>query len=49
MEKDRSENHNVADQNKGIVKQLNDEWYWWANSHYVLPKGEQKEVYKKDN
>jgi len=49
MEKDRTESRNLADENAGIVKQLNDEWYRWANSHYVLPKGDQKEVYKKSN
>ncbi len=47
MDNDRTENHNVAGRNKELVKKLDKEWYQWANSHHVLPKGNVKEVYKK--
>ncbi len=39
MENDRTENQNVAGSNKEMVKKLDKEWYQWANSHHVLPKG----------
>ena len=48
LEKDRTEHHNLADKHPDIVQKLNEEWYEWASSHHVLPKGQVKEVYKKD-
>ena len=48
LEKDRTEHHNLAEKHPDIVQKLNEEWYKWANSHHVLPKGQIKEVYKKD-
>ena len=35
---DRVEQINVAKNNPELVKELNDKWYKWANSHQVLPK-----------
>ena len=35
---DRDEQYNVADKHPELVKELNDKWYEWANSHQVLPK-----------
>lgn len=48
MDADRTEKHNLASRYPAIVKKLDAEWYRWANSHHVLPKGQVKEVYKKD-
>ena len=35
---DRDEQINVAKDHPELVKELNDKWYDWANSHLVLPK-----------
>ena len=35
---DRGEQINVAKNNPELVKELNDKWYKWANSHQVIPK-----------
>jgi arylsulfatase A-like enzyme len=35
---DRDEQINVSKANQELVKELNDKWYEWANSHQVLPK-----------
>lgn len=35
---DRDEQINVAQSHPELVKELNDKWYEWANSHQVLPK-----------
>ncbi len=35
---DRDEQINVAKDHPELVKELNDKWYQWANSHQVLPK-----------
>lgn len=35
---DRDEQINVAVKHPELVKELNDKWYEWANSHQVLPK-----------
>ncbi|NEW81304.1 MAG: arylsulfatase [Mariniphaga sp.] len=35
---DRDEQINVAKDHPELVKELNDKWYEWANSHQVLPK-----------
>jgi len=35
---DRDEQINVAKNHPELVKELNDKWYDWANSHQVLPK-----------
>lgn len=47
MEKDRSEKYDVAAKNPALVKTLNAKWYAWANTHQVLPKGNQVDPYKK--
>ncbi|MFC0606184.1 arylsulfatase [Rufibacter quisquiliarum] len=46
LAKDRTERHNLAAQHPDIVQKLNDQWYAWANSHHVLPKGNQVDPYK---
>jgi arylsulfatase len=38
LQTDRAEQINVAGEHPGLVKELNDKWYEWANSHQVLPK-----------
>lgn len=38
LQTDRSEQFNVALKHPGLVKELNDRWDAWANSHQVLPK-----------
>ncbi|AKQ47677.1 arylsulfatase [Rufibacter radiotolerans] len=48
LEKDRTENHNLAAMHPDLVKKLNDQWYKWANSHHVLPKGKQRDPYAKE-
>jgi arylsulfatase len=35
---DRDEQINIAVKQPELVKELNDKWYEWANSHQVLPK-----------
>jgi arylsulfatase len=35
---DRDEQINVSKSHPELVKELNDKWYEWANSHQVLPK-----------
>ena len=35
---DRDEQIDVSAQHPDLVKELNDKWYEWANSHQVLPK-----------
>jgi arylsulfatase A-like enzyme len=35
---DRDEQTNVSKAHPELVKELNDKWYEWANSHQVLPK-----------
>ncbi len=35
---DRDEQINIAKDHPELVKELNDKWYEWANSHQVLPK-----------
>ncbi|WP_114778537.1 arylsulfatase [Botryobacter ruber] len=46
MDKDRTEHHDLAGKHPDIVKKLDTEWYKWANSHHVLPKGEEVDPYK---
>ena len=48
MEADRTERHDLAARHPALVKKLDTEWYRWAHSHHVLPKGTVQEVYKKD-
>jgi arylsulfatase A-like enzyme len=36
---DRDEQINVSKEHPELVKELNDKWYEWANSHQVLPRG----------
>ena len=38
IDKDRMESKDLAAENQELVKQLNEKWYEWANSHRVLPK-----------
>jgi predicted GH43/DUF377 family glycosyl hydrolase len=38
LKTDRIEQNNVAKQHPELVKELNDKWYAWANTHFVLPK-----------
>ena len=39
---DRAEQNDIAAEHPEIVKELNEKWYEWANSHYVLPKKKAK-------
>lgn len=39
---DRGEQTNVAKSHPELVKELNDKWYEWANSHQVLPGRKEK-------
>lgn len=39
---DRDEQINVSKDHQELVKELNDKWYSWANSHQVLPKNKLK-------
>ena len=38
LKTDRAEQHNIASSNPDLVRELNDKWYEWANTHQVLPK-----------
>lgn len=38
LKTDRDEQINVSKAHPDPVKELNDKWYEWANSHQVLPK-----------
>jgi len=38
MRTDRDEQINVSEKHPKLVKELNDKWYKWANSHQVFPK-----------
>lgn len=39
---DRDEQKNVSKSHPELIKELNDKWYGWANSHQVLPKTNKK-------
>jgi arylsulfatase len=38
LKSDRTEMHDLAVQNPGLVKKLEAKWQEWANTHQVLPK-----------
>lgn len=38
IEEDRIESKDVATEHPELIKELNDKWYEWADTHYVLPK-----------
>lgn len=39
LEHDRTERHNLAATHPDIVKDLDEKWQQWANTHQVFPKG----------
>jgi len=46
LDADRTERFNIADKHVDIVKDLSEHWLAWANSHNVLPKGNEHDPYK---
>lgn len=43
---DRTERFDIAGKHPDIVKNLNDHWQQWANTHKVFPKGAEHDPYK---
>lgn len=39
LETDRTERNNIAEQHPDIVKDLDEKWQNWADTHKVFPKG----------
>lgn len=48
LDSDRTERHNRAAEQADLVKQLDQQWNQWANTHHVFPKGTMKTDFSKE-